>query len=129
MGAWWEGLPRDRFGDSPAMNDKLAALVLAGRKRATCMALTHHDPAVSSPGVRSVIEDGAGRPVCVIETTSIEVRGFEDVDEAFAREEGEGDLTLGWWRAAHQAFFEREGSYAPGMQVVCERFSVVEVLS
>jgi uncharacterized protein YhfF len=34
----WRDLETFSFGDSPALADELAALVLAGRKRATCWA-------------------------------------------------------------------------------------------
>ena len=45
----------------------------------------------------------------------------------FARAEGEGDLTYAWWRDAHEAYYRREGTWAPGMKVVCERFELVEI--
>lgn len=34
----WRQLPRDRLGDTPALQDELAALVLAGVKTASCSA-------------------------------------------------------------------------------------------
>jgi uncharacterized protein YhfF len=82
----WEALPRDRFGDDPAMQDELAALVIAGRKTATCLALASGLP-IPKPGDLTLIEDGTGRPVCVIETVSTERRRFSEVDEAHARSE------------------------------------------
>ena len=64
----------------------------------------------------------------MIETLSVEKRRFDEIDEAHARQEGEGDLSLGYWRSAHRSYFEREGSYAPDMMLLLERFRVVEVL-
>lgn len=122
----WAALPRDRFGDDPAMQDELAALVIAGRKTATCMA-EGATPA-PLPGARTLIEDGAGRPVCVIETISVERRRFSEVDEAHARAEGEGDLSLAYWREVHRAYFKRQGRFAEDMRLLCERFRLVEVL-
>ena len=78
-------------------------------------------------GEVSVILDGAGVPRCAIRTTEVEIMAFEDVGEAFARAEGEGDLSYEWWRDAHEAYYRREGSWAPGMKVVCERFELVEI--
>ncbi len=126
-----EGLPRWSFGDSPAMADALLALVLSGAKTATCgsLAACEGEPWWPiRPGDRSVVLDGAGRPACVLETVDVALRRFDDVDQSFARDEGEGDLSLGWWRDAHRRYFERNGGWSPDMTLVCERFRVVRVL-
>jgi len=118
------------FGDSPELQDELLALVLAGRKTATCGALRDfgdHEP-VPQVGRRDVVLDGLGRRAAVIETLSIEMKRFDEVDAAFAREEGEGDLSYDYWREAHEAYFGRNGGYSPDMILVCERFRLVEVL-
>ena len=39
----------------------------------------------------SVVTDWDGIPLCIIETSEVEVRAFKDVDEEFAAAEGEGD--------------------------------------
>jgi uncharacterized protein YhfF len=119
------------FGDSPAMADELLALVLAGRKTATCGAL--RDFPEGSPdrpvvGRRDVVLDGQGRRAAVIETVEVTVRRFDEIDEAFAYDEGEGFRTLADWRAGHQRYFERNGGFSPDMDLICERFRLVEVL-
>jgi uncharacterized protein YhfF len=116
-----------QFGDSPALADELLALVLAGTKTATCGALAHFDDnePVPQAGRRDVVLDGQGRPACVIETTSMLIQRFDQVDEAFALAEGEGPFDV--WRDAHIAYFDRNGGYAPDMMLACERFRVVEV--
>ncbi|WP_313465049.1 ASCH domain-containing protein [Achromobacter sp.] len=116
-----------QFGDSPELADELLALVLAGTKTATCGALHHFNDKEPVPAVgrRDVVLDGLGRPACVIETTSVLIQRFDQVDEAFALAEGEGPYDA--WREAHVAYFERNGGYAPDMMLVCERFRVVEV--
>jgi uncharacterized protein YhfF len=117
------------FGDSPALADDLLALVLAGRKTATCGAVQQYEAeGMPKPGERSVVLDGAGVPACVIETTSVDIRRFDEVDAEFARDEGEGDLSYEFWRAAHEAYFRRTGDFSPDMQLVCERFRLVEIL-
>lgn len=119
--------PRWAFGDSPALADELLALVLSGAKRATCDSLAARQADVMpTVGEVSVILDGAGRPACAIETTDVEIMRFGDVSAVFAAEEGEGDLSLDYWRAAHRGYFQRQGTYSEDMQVVCERFKLLQ---
>ena len=69
----WRELRDCSFGDTPALADELLALVLAGRKTATCSAA--RDGKQTEVGRRWVVRDGAGRPRVVIETTEITPRG------------------------------------------------------
>jgi uncharacterized protein YhfF len=112
------------------MADELLKHVLAGAKTATCGALRDlpvGDPKRPVVGRRDVVLDGAGRPAAVIETVEVVERRFDEVDERFALEEGEGFRTIDEWRAGHQSYFRRNGGYAPDMMLVCERFRLVEV--
>ena len=121
------------FGDGPEMADELGALVVSGRKTATCSALWElkaEDEPLARPGEKAVILDGADGPLCVIETTEVEVRRFDEVDRRFARDEGEGDRSLEHWREAHRRFFLRTlpqigRAFAEEMPLVCERFKVI----
>ena len=119
------------FGDSPAMADELLALVIAGTKTATCGALRDY-PIGSSEmpvvGRRDVVMNGAGWSAAVIETLEVTIRRFDEVDEAFAHDEGEGFRTLADWRKGHQEYFERNGGFSPDMELICERFRLVEAL-
>lgn len=63
----------------------------------------------------------------MIETLEVSVVRFCDVGEDFALAEGENDDLAGW-RRDHQVFFERNGGFDPEMDLVCERFKVVEDL-
>ena len=122
-----------QFGHGVEQGDRLVALVLSGRKRATTGALAvykHEGDAVPRPGEFSVVTDGSGVARCVIRTTQVSTRAFDTVDEEFAYDEGEGDRTLAYWRDVHWKYFVRElagiGQVAqPDMPVVCERFEVV----
>jgi uncharacterized protein YhfF len=119
------------FGDSPTMADELLALVLDGRKTATCGRVNDFGEGKETlpvVGRRDVVLDGAGRPAAVIETMEVTVRRFEEVDEVFAYAEGEGFRTLGDWREGHERYFRRNGGFSPDMELVCERFRLVEVL-
>jgi uncharacterized protein YhfF len=73
-----------------------------------------------------VMLDGSGRPQAVIETLELTQRRFNDVDAAFAYDEGEGDRSLAYWREAHRRYFTRLGQFADDMLLYCERFRVVQ---
>lgn len=120
-------MERFSFGDSPAMADKLLALVLQGRKTATSCAAVR-GPLARESGTRLIVTDGRGRPRAIIEATELTRRRFDEVDESFARDEGEGDLSLDYWRRVHRAFFTREGTFSESMELYCTRFRLVEVL-
>jgi uncharacterized protein YhfF len=77
-------------------------------------------------GRRDVVLDGLGQPAAVIETVELTVRRFDEVDAAFAEQEGEGPLEE--WRKGHEAYFRRNGGFSLDMELLCERFRVVEVL-
>lgn len=121
------------FGDSPGMADELGRLVAAGEKTATASALwtiQYGDESMPAVGDRSVVLDGSGDPLCVIETVGVDVVPFEEVDEAFARAEGEGFESVTDWREAHWDYYQRtlralDMEPTEGMPVVCERFRVV----
>ena len=115
------------FGDGPALADELLDLVLRGVKTATCS--TEDEPDTSTPGERWIVRDGRGTPRCVIETLEVSYRRFDEVDAAFAHDEGEGDRSLGYWREAHRNYFGRLGKFSEDMMLMCERFRLVEVFA
>ena len=78
----------------------------------------------------NVIIDWEGTPLCIIQTTEVEVRLYNKVDAIFAYEEGEGDRSLDYWRRVHWDVFSNECNMigyrpVPGMPLVCERFRKV----
>ncbi len=113
------------FGDGLELADELLDLVLRGLKTATCS--TEDEPNTSTPGERWIVLDGRGNPRCVIESIEVTYRRYNDVDAAFAYEEGEGDRSLAYWRSAHRRYFERQGKFSEDMMLMCERFGLVEV--
>lgn len=115
--------------EHPAVATELGALVVAGRKRATAGLLAEYleerEP-LPDVGTRFVVLDGRGAPLCVIRTTSVEVRRWADVDEAFAWDEGENDRTLEGWRAAHTWYFASVGRPVDDETLlVLERFEAI----
>lgn len=122
-------LPQWAFGHTKQEADELCALVLDGKKVATSAALYHFEnEEPPEPGDKAVILDGDSRPRCVIEFTEVEPATFNEVDAKFAFDDGEGDRSLAYWRKTHEAFFKREGYFAPDMLLLCQHFRVIERL-
>jgi uncharacterized protein YhfF len=123
----------EAWGDSPQLADELGTLIVSGTKTATCSALWEYEAEgepLSSVGLKIIFLDGKGDPLCIVETTEVEVKSYDEVDDRFAFEEGEGDRSLEYWRDAHWDFFSRtlpSIGRAPTMDMplVCERFRVV----
>jgi uncharacterized protein YhfF len=121
------------FGGEGELADELAALVLAGRKRATAslpVEYTSLNEALPKAGDLTIVLDGKGHPVGIIERTSVDLVPFQAVDEAFAACEGEGDGSLRYWREAHTWYFNRVCSRLGGRlqesaPVLCQRFRLV----
>lgn len=113
--------------------DELADLVLQEKKTATSSAWPLYGlaaEALPEAGEYSVILNAAGEAVCIIRTTDVTVKPFCDVDAAYAALEGEGDLSLDYWRRMHRTFFAaalaRAGLvFNEVMPVVCETFELV----
>jgi len=110
------GFSAAALGVTRAVADELAALVLSGVKRA--QATLHRDfqqalDPLPQIGDHLVVLDGSGTPRAIVRTTRVELRHFNEIDDAFAFDAGEGDLTLRWWLTAHRQDFaeraEREG--------------------
>ena len=121
------------WGDSPRMADELGALIASGTKTATCSALWEYE-AEGEPlpkvGSKTIVVDGNGNPLCIVEMTEVEVVPYDRVDARFAYEEGEGDRSLAYWRDAHWRFFSRTlpnvgREPTTEMPLVCERFRVI----
>ena len=116
------------FGDGPELSAELLALIRAGKKTATCGALRDFGEGgqdMPVVGRQDIALEWDGAPALVIETVEVTTRRFCDVDADFALAEGE-DETLEGWQEGHRRFFERNGGWAPEMELVCERFQLVE---
>ena len=121
------------FGNSPKMAAELVDLVIAGKKTATAsLAATNELEPENAPvlGGYSVVTDFDGLPKCIVQTTAIEHRRFSEVDCEFAAAEGEGDLSLEYWRRVHREYYTLEAA-AKGISldddplVCCERFRLL----
>ena len=121
------------FGDCRGLADQLCELVLQGRKTATaCLVWEAELDPDTAPvqDVYNIITDIDGNPKCIIQTTEIRILAFNEVDEVFAADEGEGDLSLEFWRRVHWDYFTRKCKEMDKvasltMSVMCERFKLV----
>lgn len=128
--ARYPGAETFRFGDNPDLCARLIALVRSGKKTATCGALEDYetgDEVLPVHGRRDIALNWDGTPALVIETLEVSVIRFCDVTEDFALAEGENEDLAGWQRD-HRRYFERNGVFHPEMDLVCERFRLVEDL-
>ena len=121
------------------VRDALVAAILAGAKTATAGLVHEYElegEPLPHPGERSVVVDSREQPVAVIETTEVAVVRVGDVDEQFARDEGEGFESVADWRAAHERFWHGDEFRASigdpaftvddDTQMVAERFRLFE---
>ena len=123
----------ESWGDNPKLADQLAALIVAGTKTATCSALWEWEAEgepLPTVGLKTILLNGAGEPLAVVETTEVFILAYQDVDAQFAHDEGEGDLSLEYWREGHWRFFTRTLAKIGkeptlDMPLVCERFRVM----
>lgn len=110
-----------------------AKLISDGTKIATCsMKVWYESEAEQYPecGGLQVVTNWQDEPSSIIEISAVRESRFCDVDEAFAKSEGEGDQTLAWWRSVHWEFFSVECEElgiqaAEDMLLVLEDFRVV----
>lgn len=113
--------------------DSLAKLVVEGKKIATASLMywyENEDIPLPKAGSYSVILDSKDDAKCIIQTTKVYVVPFNSVTKEHAQKEGEGDLSLSYWREVHREFFSSElksvnKSFSELMDVVCEEFKLV----
>lgn len=121
------------FGNDEDTANQLAALVMAGKKRGTSSLYALYEiedeelPAVND---YSIILNWAGEAQCIIQNTNVFLLPFNEVTPEFAKQEGEGDLSLDYWKRVHRKFFvdalkEIGKEFSEEMLVVCEVFEVV----
>jgi uncharacterized protein YhfF len=142
--AFWEdfrrarGVPQQdydvcRMGDGPEMADELLARILTGPKRATACLLRDVEQGgemMARVGGHVVVLDGNDRPRAIWRTKTVDVKPLNQVDDAFAWDEGEGERTRVDWLAMHVRYFGRRArsedfTFYETMSAVFERFIVV----
>ncbi len=117
-----------RFGDGPKLCAEILALVRSGIKTATCEAASAYGKggdAYPEIGRRDIALNWDGTPALMIETVEVSTRRFDEMDAEFVAAQGEF-RDLAHWRKDYEAYFRRQGGFAPDMKIMCERFRVVE---
>ena len=103
-----DDLPVMGFAFPGPLRDRLVAAILAGEKTTTTGLVAEYEHAndrLPVPGLRVVVVDSGGRPVAVIETTTVRVVRLADVDLGHVLGEGEGFASVPEWRAGHERFW------------------------
>ena len=120
------GLPPFELGYARTdLRRRLVDAVLAGEKTATA-GLPELGEEPCAPGTRFALLDYEDEPVAVVEVTESRVVPASEIDEQFARDEGEGFESVEDWRVAHERFFEQP--ITPDTPILAERFRLVERL-
>jgi uncharacterized protein YhfF len=90
----------DDFADAPEAATKVGKLVrdeIKTTSSSLLWGLEHLGEPLPKVGDISVVVDGNGDPLCIIEMVEVEIRPFNTVDEQFAFEYGEGERTRAYW--------------------------------
>ena len=122
-----------RMGDNPEVADTLLALILTGPKRATACLLRDVEQGhemMARVGGHVVVLDGSDQPRAIWRTRTVEVKALNQVDDAFAWDEGEGKRTREDWLAMHKRYFARRAAaegfaFDDSLPAVFERFTLV----
>ena len=112
--------------------DKLLALVLQGKKTATCGCVPSYEAegqCLPQAGDYSIVTNYAGDPHCVIQVKTATVLPFNEVTWDMARLEGE-DEVMQTWVDGHRRFFQLEADqygfeFSDDTLVCFETFEVV----
>lgn len=121
------------IAEQVAIIEQLSGLARDGAKRGTTHMRLHFEQEairMREPGDCWVVTTMAGEPLCVVRITTVEIMPFDQVGEAFAASEGEGDLSLEYWRHGHLAYFTAQcrhwdKPWRDDQPVVCESFELV----
>jgi uncharacterized protein YhfF len=121
------------IGTTPESADHGAALILSGEKTATSALLWEYETSgnrLPYAGALSILLDGRGDAICVVESTQVEVKPFGEVDESFTRPYGECDGSVEGWRQLCWPIYERQcrelgRTASMQMPLVCELLRVL----
>ncbi|WP_425309574.1 ASCH domain-containing protein [Ammonicoccus fulvus] len=93
---------------SPDIADQLIDLYLSGKKIAGSGLVEDYSRAgdpLPKIGDHWIALGSDGDPRCILRTVDVETHLFKDVPERIAVAEGEGDLSLAYWKRAHAEHF------------------------
>lgn len=104
-------------------NDELIELVLNGKKTATT---SNYDKSeLPIIGSKSIIRFDNDTNACIVKTVDYKIMKFSQMTEELAKLEGEGDLSLEYWKNVHYEFFKSYNkNFDDDTKVVFEIFEV-----
>ena len=119
--------------DRASFIDVLAEMARDGTKCGTAHMLLQfvtEEIRIREPGDCWIVTTTQGKPLCVVQITAVAITPFEDVGEAFAASEGEGDLSVEHWRGAHINYFKKQCArwgrlWHDRQPIVCESFELI----
>lgn len=117
--------------------NECARLINQRIKTATCSLKQGYDidnDPLPEVGRLTLVLNWQQEPVCIVKVTEVSVCPFDQVSEAFAYAEGEGDRSYQWWHKAHLDFFtqyaaEIGADFQQDSELVLERFEKVYPLN
>ena len=108
-------------------NDELVKLVMRGKKTATSYLYDENDLPVV--GDESTICFNDGSSACVVKTLDFKIIKFKDMTGDFSKMEGEGDLSLEYWKKVHYKYFkDLNNDFNEDSLIVFEMFEVINVI-
>lgn len=121
------------FCDNEKDANECAKLVRKEVKRATSdslLGIQLRNEKLPKIGDFTVVTDWKGTAQCIIKTTKVQLKPFFSIDDTYAKIEGEGDKSLGYWKKVHWDYFTRELEVfdrqpRESMIVVCQEFEKV----
>lgn len=108
-------------------NDKLIKLVLDGKKTATSSLYSFDKiPAI---GEETLIHFNNEKDACIVKTVDYKIMQFNEITEELAKLEGEGDLSLDYWKKVHLNFFKSVNpNFKEDDNIIFEIFKVTKNL-
>ncbi len=121
------------FCDNQTDADECARLTAAGTKQATSTSLwwfEKNGEPLPEPGSLYIITNWQGNPVAIVKTVAVSLVKFKDITANYAAIEGEGDLSLNYWKEVHWTYYAREMQTSgqqpdQDMLIVCEQFKTI----
>ncbi len=112
--------------------DRLYQLVIDGKKRATSgnlWAYNYDKEPILNSGDLTILTNYDETRACIIRTEKVTIKKYKEITEEEAKKEGEGDLSLGYWRRVHKEYFEEEckrigKEFSEEMPIVYEEFEI-----
>ncbi len=96
------------YAGTPEITDELLALYLCGKKTAGSSIVEDYVSAgdlLPKVGNYWIYLNSQNVPSCILRTERIETNKFRDVSESIAIAEGEGDLSLAYWKRVHAEIY------------------------